>query len=323
MSRKDWIDCLRALAIILVVLGHQLKGVTWYFIFTSPIKMPLFFAISGYLFNDRNFDDGAFFKNWFRKLIIPWFGLAIIPMLPNLITGHVGIFQFFMTLISGKLLWFMPCFVIAEVIHYYIRKLSKTESKIIIFSMLVTLLGLTASHFDILNFAMINRALIVQSYFLVGYIFKSHEGLLTKIGWKKIMCAALLYVSLCGLGILLFGFVAIDIHANRYINIPYYFVLIGLGLFTLFTAASKSQFSNKVMSIIGKNTLLLYIWHKQVITVFVFILSLLNLSITNVYISAVLKTIWAIVICNILAHFINRYIPELVGKKRKTHADLL
>ena len=53
-SRKDWIDALRALAIILVVLGHQLRGVAEYFIFTSPIKMPLFFAISGYLFKARN-----------------------------------------------------------------------------------------------------------------------------------------------------------------------------------------------------------------------------------------------------------------------------
>ena len=40
--RKEWIDALRALAIVLVVLGHQLRGVAEYFIFTSPIKMPLF-----------------------------------------------------------------------------------------------------------------------------------------------------------------------------------------------------------------------------------------------------------------------------------------
>ena len=314
--RKNWIDGLRAFAIILVVLGHQLKGVTWYFIFTSPIKMPLFFAISGYLFSTKNFDDRAFFKNWFIKLILPWFGLAFIPMLPNLLSGRVGVCELMMNLISGKMLWFMPCFVVAEVIHYYIRKFSKTESSVIVLSLIITMYGFWANHIGILNFAMINRAFIVQSFFLMGYIFKSHENLLTNISWKMILCSSLLYVILCGLGIFLFGFVAINVHSNNYFNIPYCFVLISLGLYTLFTAASKSQYSNKALSIIGKNTLLLYIWHKQVITIFVFLLSHLSLTITNIYISAIFKTLWAIVICNVLARYINLYIPELVGKKR-------
>lgn len=43
-ERKTWIDALRALAIIMVVLGHQVKGEDAYFLFTSPVKMPLFFC---------------------------------------------------------------------------------------------------------------------------------------------------------------------------------------------------------------------------------------------------------------------------------------
>ena len=315
--RKDWIDSLRALAMIMVVLGHQLKGVTEYFIFTSPIKMPLFFAISGYLFSTKNFDDRAFFLNWFRKLIVPWFGLALIPMLPNLLSGQVGVFEFMVKLISGKMLWFMPCFVIAEVIHYYIRKLSKKESSIIIFSLLITLFGFVANHIGILHFAMINRACIVQSFFLMGYLFKSYENLLTTISWKMIISLALLYVILCGSGMFLFGHVAIDVHSNRYFNIPFCYALIILGVYTLFIAASKSQYSNKVLNIIGQNTLLLYIWHKQVITVFLFLLYYLGITMTNIYLSAIFKTLWAVVICNVLARYINRYIPELVGKKRE------
>ena len=50
-KRKGWVDALRGMAIILVVYGHSAKGFSEYFLFTSPIKMPLFFAISGYVFN--------------------------------------------------------------------------------------------------------------------------------------------------------------------------------------------------------------------------------------------------------------------------------
>ena len=76
--RKHWVDALRALAILLVVLGHQLKDMTEYFIFTSPIKMPLFFAISGYLFNTRGGNDVEFFKNWFKKLINLYYYLKLL-----------------------------------------------------------------------------------------------------------------------------------------------------------------------------------------------------------------------------------------------------
>lgn len=52
-NRKLWIDSIRAIAIIMVVLGHQIPEETSYFVYTSIVKMPLFFAISGYFFSDR------------------------------------------------------------------------------------------------------------------------------------------------------------------------------------------------------------------------------------------------------------------------------
>ena len=52
-NRKLWIDSIRAIAIIMVVFGHQIPEETSYFVYTSTVKMPLFFAISGYLFSDR------------------------------------------------------------------------------------------------------------------------------------------------------------------------------------------------------------------------------------------------------------------------------
>ena len=59
-TRLAWIDVLRALAIILVVFGHQVGGEIVFFLFTSPVKMPLFFAISGYVFSMRGGNDVLF-----------------------------------------------------------------------------------------------------------------------------------------------------------------------------------------------------------------------------------------------------------------------
>ena len=69
--RKDWLDSLRAVAIMLVVFGHQVPWAESYFAYTSPVKIPLFFAISGYLFKVRDGKFSTFAVNLFKKLIFP------------------------------------------------------------------------------------------------------------------------------------------------------------------------------------------------------------------------------------------------------------
>lgn len=49
----------------------------WVFsIFTAPIMIPLFFAVSGDLFNDCDGDSRIFVEKIFKKLVVPWIGLA-------------------------------------------------------------------------------------------------------------------------------------------------------------------------------------------------------------------------------------------------------
>lgn len=62
-KRLDWIDALRALAIFLVILGHCAPNCYTYFLFTSPLKMPLFFVITGFVFNPINVNSAFYKKN--------------------------------------------------------------------------------------------------------------------------------------------------------------------------------------------------------------------------------------------------------------------
>ena len=314
-QRKAWIDALRALAIILVVLGHQVKGEYIYFLFTSPVKMPLFFAISGYVFNMREGNSCLFWKNWFYRIIIPWFGLALIAYIPNIVSINI-LLRYLYNLISGKILWFMPCFAIAEIIFFYIQKHAKKEVPIILCTLSCTVLGFLANANNILNFAMINRALVVQSFFLIGYLFKQHQDKLCQIEWKYILFLFILYLGSCWATKMLFFSGRIDVHTNYYFNIPFAFYLIFLGVFILFISASKSNFSCQLMSIIGKNTLIIYIWHQYIIKILVYFMSMLHFTIDNLWLFAIIKTIWAVGIALFCGVFLNRYLPELVGKKR-------
>ena len=73
--RKNWIDGLRGLAMLFVLYGHLAGGWTEYFVFSSAIKIPLFFAITGYVFKVRSGRSLEFIKN---LLIIYYIFLSIV-----------------------------------------------------------------------------------------------------------------------------------------------------------------------------------------------------------------------------------------------------
>lgn len=62
-GRKIWIDGLRGLAMVFVLYGHLVNDWSTYYVFTSPIKIPLFFANTGYVYKTREGDFKRFLKN--------------------------------------------------------------------------------------------------------------------------------------------------------------------------------------------------------------------------------------------------------------------
>lgn len=119
--RKEWIDVLRALAVIFVIYGHQLeKGdhTFIYYVFTSPVKIPLFLAISGYLFRENDeFKD--FCAKIIRGLVVPWLILSLTPvLLSSIIKGGAGLKSSVISVLSGASVWYMPCCIISEFVFY-------------------------------------------------------------------------------------------------------------------------------------------------------------------------------------------------------------
>ena len=108
-NRKAWVDGLRALAMLFVIFGHQVHGMTPYYVFTSPIKIPLFFMITGYVFNDGRTSSRDFFKNLFLKLVIPWLCLTLPFIIIKIPFRGINFFvDESYKLISGKTAWYMP-----------------------------------------------------------------------------------------------------------------------------------------------------------------------------------------------------------------------
>ncbi len=313
-SRKGWIDALRGLAILLVIYGHCAKDLLGFFVFTSPVKMPLFFAITGYLLSIKS--SGAFVNQLLRKVIVPWLFLGLLPsflLIP--FKGLGNVLSTFLDMLSGKELWFFPCYIIGFVLHYLIRRLCKTTALISITALACFVVGIVLCDQGILDYAMANRAFTVQPFFLIGYLFKSYERNLVNLRWSWLILLSFLYLGLCGLSMVFFPGQTLDVHLSHYYNIPYCLFLIFLGCFLLFIVGAKSNFYTWAMSFIGQNTLVLYIWHSIAIAVLVKGLFFVGWEMPSNWWTALIKVIWACLLCGVCAVLLNRYLPFAVGKK--------
>lgn len=168
-KRLDWIDIAKGIGIILVVLGHTLvpqvretgfAGFLWIFIYN--FHMPLFFFLSGYLFEKGLFhytNKGKFTLGKLQYLMLPYLifstfaylfiGFSLkIPLLAKVLENGgytaVDLKDAILQIVTynnhiDKHLWFVFSLFIVFLVNILIPKIMKSKP------MLIVLLGLYIS----------------------------------------------------------------------------------------------------------------------------------------------------------------------------------
>lgn len=180
--RQTWIDSLRGFGIILMLIGHSMVGENIkHFIY--GFHMPLFFVISGYLFDIKHEEDiRHFIKRKWKAYMVPYFVMCTCNLLltiplefiagtrgTNLIES-IGKHIFWILYSFGEAdmmpmcspLWFLPCLFLASLYLYYYSKLGAIFKVVIavaifMFDWLLQDMDITQLpwHFDIAMVAML------------------------------------------------------------------------------------------------------------------------------------------------------------------------
>ena len=185
-KRNVNIDIMRGIAIIVMVMGHCITKAPldmqstyigakaeW---IISIFDMPLFFIISGYVFNFSS--PKKYYVNKTKRILVPYLIWALIDVslhsLPvadklsvqggyDFLPGLVGIFT------RGDVLWFL--YVLFEIMLFYpliFRR--KKETKILILIILAIVRLFIHIDFDYLNF---NNLLYYLIFFIIGDLLKN------------------------------------------------------------------------------------------------------------------------------------------------------
>lgn len=212
--KNNKITNLRALAIILVVLGHSIiiykSGWNYYTtsqdcqlfnyvcMFIYLFHMPLFFSISGYLFIDsctkKKFS--TILKNKFKRLIIPYLIIGILWVYPIRIisnysgfVGHSFLYNIIINIILGLdngHLWFLSSLFLMFIISYFLEKYVKNRKIKFILILSMFLLG------HILNLSWISETLKFIIWFYFGNFIRKYS-LENKMKYRKIVAVATIF----------------------------------------------------------------------------------------------------------------------------------
>ncbi|OUL07524.1 hypothetical protein B0533_13485 [Sedimentibacter sp. SX930] len=332
-ERLKYIDCMKGIGIVLVVLGHvSMIKVLTKIIFS--FHMPLFFMISGitYFLSKR---DNFYIKK-VRTLLIPYLFFSLISFIYWVLIerylrnqGNISVSDQFINVFLAKAgsdnyiynapLWFLPCiFVVTCFFHFFNNKIKWNKVVMPILIIFISIMGFILSKY--LEFRLpfsLDSAMQGILFFGMGYYVS--PNIISEATYKKKIKFTNFIVGLIMLLLANHFNDGINISENKYDNYMSYLLgaFVGVTLIYLFA----KNMNSKILTIFGENSLIIMCIHEPVKRVVIqFIALFFNTSgvvvRTNI-ISVVITTIVTLGISLFASNIIKKIFPFVVGKKYK------
>lgn len=280
--RYNWIDSLKGFGVILVILGH-LPTFPELHKYIFSFHMPLFFFISGYLFNQKKYSQaGKFITSRVRSLLFPYFSLTVVSYLIFVLTNYsfshskfhlpyegdfsktiystlYASFNFnhFNSVLFNGPLWFLPCLFVTSAIFYFLFKVfNKSLNLVIATTAFISLIGYYSINYlpQALPWS-IDIALNAVTFYSAGYLFRNYfEDKFFKIA--KTVIIPLLLISLFSINMNI-----TDLNLWKFNENYFTFYLIALSGILSYTYIFRKIGSSRFLEYYGKNSLIVFGLH--------------------------------------------------------------
>lgn len=269
IKRFDEIDILKSIGIILMVMGHIGFGAKFDY-WIHAFHMPMFFIISGFLYNTKDISFVDYLKKKIKSLLLPYIIFA---------TGHLCIvtftngfkFDYLKAIllfntdnmpIAGAL-WFLTSLFFVDIMYYFINKNNLNIQ--LLLCIIVSMLGCVIPFYIRLPLAL-DTALVGLGLFFVGRIFKIYGQKYHNN--RNILMTSLLFI-LSSLFAFLNGY--INMRQGIYSNLVVFFIVATTMTISLYFFSQKLQssqlFFKKELIFIGKNSLVYVVLNQLVILI--------------------------------------------------------
>lgn len=322
MERKDWIDQLRGFTFFIVIMCHaSVIGVISHV--GASFHMPLFFMISGLLFNpDKVLNNNLFAQigHKFKSIIIPYFWI-VFSLFPAWVFNYHILRKknpnYWNTLIGNIVsqdkihpatvnpVWFLGALFFAYLYILIIVKIAGRH-QLVRFVMMLYIMGLGFYLSDMQLPYHVNTGMVGAGYIYIGYLARRYileKDILKR--YKQLMIMLLITIGFVSA----FSNKTVYMVYGQYHSIPLFLtssLTFGIALILIFSGSSK----DRVLAYLGRNTMLALGAHISLIRMFQAIF-------TDKLLSPFVKTIMVVgieIILMMLAYVVNRWWPYVNGK---------
>lgn len=337
-KRNNRLDALRGMAMLFVIFGHVGNALTDFGVqkdslfslicmLVNPVKVPLFFVISGYLFKAYDSKVKEFFIKIFKARIIPYaiwgsfMGVAAFcadflrsgflksAALPLLFENWL------IPLVRGNLIWFIPCLTVAEILLFAVCKISKKRKlPCVLFCVALTALGYALSGKFSVTVWKIDTALTSMQFMCLGNMLKR---IFAKTENEKVLLKFFSFSFLYILLLTFFGKIwkncTVDVNMGIYFNKPAFTLLSFAGIYAAFSLAKFAE-NIKPLVFVGKNTFIYFVWHMYAVQFIMIFLKKPLLLNPFMSVAAFAVTLLSAVLTAAVCIAVNKFFPFTVGK---------
>ena len=183
MNRIGWIDFLRGLSMMLILVFHtevyyKEYDVTPYYIYVTNAII-LFYFISGYLFyRPETFNLKKKLNAIARSLLFPYFIFTSLIAVPKLLVRQeaINLQEIVINIITGRASWFIAALIVGEL--FFALLLTKTRGKItwLLTDAIACLIIYYVIPFNQHNYWQWQDALLAVTFLSAGYIYHQYDN---------------------------------------------------------------------------------------------------------------------------------------------------
>ncbi len=323
MERKHWIDSLRGICMIAILLDHTELYYTGINIIDYDIyvanALVLFFILSGYLmYKEEGFNIKKKLKSVVKTLLLPYFVFSILMAIPKaLVHGNaINLGYILFQIISGQSSWFVAALCLSELI--FALSIWATRGNIKALA-LIAIVGFGIS--ILLSNGkqpypwQLDNSLQALLFLCAGYAYHKYESVFNAIA--RPLCTVLLLLFL----IIIKGYVYMK-GVNMliwYVDISNYPIfLVDILICSLFMIQlCKSLPSCKWLEWTGSHSLVYYFLCGGVPLIIGQVFVKVGLTYSGCYLNVMMAFVSVYAITTIITWFIYKYLPFMVGQSYK------
>lgn len=310
-KRENWIDVLRGIGIILVLIGHNNPPFIRYIF---GFHMGLFFILSGYLYRSSDIGLCVKAKELVRKYIIPYFALTLVNLIIHIlhiifVTKDINsidtslIVRYLLGIITVDCdnmpscgpMWFLPALAVSLFMFELIRRIG---SIIIRAGALIICCVVTVLIEGRVLPLRIHTVFIAVIFLEIGYIIRKYE-VIERLMHNRASCKFVAKAVCCVVLLWLVGYLCIrfnpvdpwiDINSARFGLLPLNvlgasFTTTALMIICILSDRYISRITN-LIAYLGRHTIFLLAFDEQSNSLGATLASALNISVAEIWYKA-------------------------------------